>query len=63
MIERYGYVADTGDPGKFRGGLAITRQYRFLEKTGTLQLRTDRRRFLPYGLAGASPGTPSDTLD
>ena len=62
LIERYGYVADTGGPGKFRGGLAITRQYRFLERTGTLQLRTDRRRFLPYGLAGGRPGTPSDNV-
>ena len=33
---------------------------RFLEETGTLQLRTDRRRFLPYGLAGGREGTPSD---
>lgn len=62
LIERYGYVSDTGGPGKFRGGLAITRQYRFLERTGTLQLRTDRRRFLPYGLAGGRPGTPSDNV-
>jgi N-methylhydantoinase B len=62
LIERYGYVADTGGPGKFRGGLGIVRQYRFLEATGTLQLRTDRRRFLPYGLAGGRPGTPSDNV-
>jgi N-methylhydantoinase B len=60
LIERYGYVPDSGGAGKFRGGLAVERQYRFLEKTGTLQLRTDRRRFLPYGLAGGRPGTPSD---
>jgi N-methylhydantoinase B len=59
-IERYGYVPDSGGAGKFRGGLAIVRQYRFLEATGTLQLRTDRRRFMAYGLAGGRPGTPSD---
>jgi N-methylhydantoinase B len=62
LIERYGYVPDSGGPGQFRGGLAILRQYRFLEATGTLQLRTDRRRFLPYGLAGGRPGTPSDNV-
>jgi len=50
---------DTGGPGKFRGGLALERQYRFLEAEGTLQLRTDRRHHLPYGLAGGRPGTPS----
>src|SRR4029450_1070943 len=58
-IERYGYLPDTGGPGKFRGGLALERQYRFLETEGTLQLRTDRRHHLPYGLAGGKPGTPS----
>jgi len=60
LIERYGYVPDSGGAGKHRGGLAVERQYRFLEAIGTLQLRTDRRRFLPYGLAGGRPGTPSD---
>ena len=40
-------------------GLALERQYRFLEAEGTLQLRTDRRHHLPYGLAGGRPGTPS----
>jgi N-methylhydantoinase B len=58
-IEQYGFVPDTGGPGRFRGGLALVRQYRFLETEGTLQLRTDRRRFLPYGLQGGRPGTPS----
>jgi N-methylhydantoinase B len=58
-IERYGFVPDSGGPGKFRGGLALVREYRFLEAEGTLQLRTDRRRFLPYGLQGGRPGTPS----
>jgi len=55
-------VPDSGGAGKFRGGLAIARQYRFLETTGTLQLRTDRRRFLAYGLNGGRPGTPSDNV-
>jgi N-methylhydantoinase B len=59
MIERYGYLPDTGGPGRFRGGLALERQYRFLEREGTLQLRTDRRHHMPYGLAGGRSGTPS----
>jgi N-methylhydantoinase B len=61
-IERYGFVPDTGGPGRFRGGLALVREYRFLEAEGVLQLRTDRRRFLPYGLAGGRPGTPSGNV-
>jgi N-methylhydantoinase B len=61
-IERYGYLPDSGGAGKFRGGLAPVREYRFLEAEGTLQLRTDRRAVMPYGLAGGRPGTPSDNI-
>ncbi len=59
VIQRYGYVVDSGGPGRFRGGLALVREYRFENEEGTLQLRTDRRRFLPYGLHGGRDGTPS----
>ncbi|MGH7263282.1 MAG: hydantoinase B/oxoprolinase family protein [Candidatus Rokuibacteriota bacterium] len=59
VIQRYGYVPDTGGPGKFRGGLALVREYRFENPEGTLQLRTDRRSFRPYGLQGGREGTPS----
>jgi N-methylhydantoinase B len=27
-----------------------------------LQIRADRREFLPYGLNGGAPGTPSDAI-
>jgi len=62
MIERYGYVPDSGGAGKFRGGLAVVRQYRFLAEEGILQLRTDRRAYVPYGLQGGRDGTPSMNL-
>jgi len=62
LIERYGYVPDTGGAGKFRGGLAPVRQYRFLEHEASLQLRTDRRAHLPYGLAGGRSGTASANI-
>jgi N-methylhydantoinase B len=61
-IEEYAFVPDTGGPGKHRGGLAMVRQYRFLEREGALQLRTDRQRHLPWGLEGGKPGTPSSNL-
>jgi N-methylhydantoinase B/oxoprolinase/acetone carboxylase alpha subunit len=38
------------------------KQYRFLAPEGVLQLRADRRDFLPYGLEGGEPGTPSDAI-
>jgi len=62
MIERYGYVPNSGGAGKFRGGLALIRQYRFLAEEEVLQLRTDRRAHVPYGLQGGRGGTPSMNL-
>lgn len=61
-IEQYGFVADSGGAGKYRGGLAMVRDYRFLEREGTLQLRTDRHRFQPWGLAGGRSGAPSSNV-
>ncbi len=61
-IEQYGFVPDSGGAGKYRGGLAMIRDYRFLEREGALQLRTDRHRFQPWGLAGGKPGAPSSNF-
>ena len=59
VVERYGFVADTGGPGRFRGGLALERQLRFTADEGLLQVRSDRRDVAPYGLAGGSSGAKS----
>jgi N-methylhydantoinase B len=58
-IEEYGFLPDSGGPGEFRGGLALVRRYRFLEQSGTFQIRADRSRFADYGLAGGRPGSLS----
>jgi N-methylhydantoinase B len=58
-VEEYGIVQDTGGPGKYRGGLAQTRQIRLLADDAVLQLRSDKRRFLPFGLNGGHEGTAS----
>ena len=58
-VEEYGFLPDSGGPGKFRGGLALVRRYRFLEQSGTFQIRADRSRFTAYGLAGGGAGSPS----
>ena len=60
-IERYGYVADSGGAGLHRGGLGIERAHRLLEGRAFLQVRSDRRAYLPYGLEGGGPGKPSMT--
>ena len=58
-IERYALVENSGGPGRFRGAPAFVRQYRLLAEEAVLTMRSDRRRHLPYGLAGGYPGTPS----
>ncbi|HJU16409.1 MAG TPA: hydantoinase B/oxoprolinase family protein [Stellaceae bacterium] len=58
-ILAYEFIADAMGPGKFRGGAPFRRDYRFLAEEGILQVRSDRRRFRPYGLYGGGPGRPS----
>ena len=58
-IERYALVPDTGGPGRFRGGLAIVREYRLLADEAILTMRSDKREFPPHGLFGGQPGAPS----
>jgi N-methylhydantoinase B len=62
VIRQYGYVPDTGGAGMYRGSLALVRDYRFEADEATFQMRTDRRRFTPYGLAGGHDGTPSTNI-
>jgi N-methylhydantoinase B len=59
QILSYEFLPDRAGAGKFRGGTPYRRDYRFLEEEGVLQVRSDRRRFRPYGLYGGWPGQPS----
>lgn len=58
-ITHYGLAPNSGGPGRYRGGYAITKGYRLLEESCTADIRSDRRAKLPYGLQGGMPGTPS----
>lgn len=60
-IDEYGFVPDSGGAGLWRGGLGLRRCYTLLNEEATLQLRSDRMKFQPYGLAGGKParGTPN----
>jgi len=55
-IDEYGFAPDSCGAGKWRGGLGLRRRYTLLNDEATLQLRSDRMKFLPYGLAGGRPG-------
>jgi N-methylhydantoinase B len=58
-IERYGLVPDTGGPGRHRGGLALTREYRILAEEAILNVRSDKRKHPPHGLFGGRAGSGS----
>jgi N-methylhydantoinase B len=58
-IDEYALIADSCGAGRFRGGLGIAREYVLLADEALLQLRSDRVKFAPYGLAGGQPGRPS----
>lgn len=58
-VEAYELVPDSGGPGRQRGGMSIRKSFRFLGEQATLQVRSDRKRFRPYGLAGGAPGSAS----
>lgn len=55
-LVQYGYVQDSGGAGRFRGGLGLVREYRYVAEHGTLQMRADRVKFAPYGIYGGKPG-------
>lgn len=61
-IEEYGYISDSGGPGRHRGGMAIRRAYRILSEKATLNVRSDKRDHPPHGLFGGSAGKPSMSL-
>lgn len=58
-LEYCGYVKDTPGAGHFRGGMTVMRQYRLLAKEASLQYRSERRKFHPYGLEGGAHGSTS----
>ena len=69
MVERYEFIPDSGGPGKYRGGLSLRRDIRFLTDV-TWARYSDRQKFEPFGLLGGmngskgsltlNPGTPEE---
>jgi N-methylhydantoinase B len=60
-VVEYAFIPDTGGAGRFRGGLAIAREWEFLTDV-TLQMRSDRREHTPWGLEEGENGTGSDCI-
>jgi N-methylhydantoinase B len=57
-IEVYETLADSGGPGKFRGGNALRIAYRLLEP-GEVSIHDDRWLTYPWGVNGGLPGQRS----
>jgi N-methylhydantoinase A/oxoprolinase/acetone carboxylase beta subunit/N-methylhydantoinase B/oxoprolinase/acetone carboxylase alpha subunit len=62
QLDFCGYVTDSCGAGMHRGGMAVMREYRLLAEEATLQYRSERRKFRPYGVQGGHPGSASIVL-
>ena len=51
-VVKYGLLPNTEGPGKFRGGVGMTRQITILDYKATVSLGTERRELPPWGLMG-----------
>ncbi len=57
-VRRFELIADSGGAGKYRGGLAIRREYGILAPTAQLTLRGGKHVQAPFGVDGGRPGRP-----
>ncbi len=55
LIERYELRPDSGGPGRWRGGLGVTRVYRMLAAASVLTL-VKKTKSKPWGMAGGHKG-------
>jgi N-methylhydantoinase B len=55
-ITRFDLVPDSGGPGRWRGGLAMRREYELLEDATVIR-RFNKTRFPPKGINGGKEGT------
>ena len=56
MVEQYELAADSGGPGRHRGGLGIIRQYKVLTDDIRVRTKGDRNLIAPWGLQGGLSG-------
>lgn len=59
VIDEYALITDSGGAGEFRGAQSYVKQVTNIGDAAVLQLRSDKRKFPPYGLQGGSTGSPS----
>ena len=60
-MTHYGFRADSGGPGKFRGGNGVVREYT-MEADGALSLWFERSKTPAWGLFGGQQATPPEVI-
>lgn len=60
-VVNFGFVPDSCGPGKFRGGLALVKEWQLLAERATTVVRAERQRHRSYGLVGGGPGEYGST--
>lgn len=58
-IAHYELIEDSGGPGRFRGGLAVRRDFEFPYADCIFTVLSDGRKFRPWGLGGGHDGAPA----
>jgi N-methylhydantoinase B len=61
VVEGFGFLPDSGGPGKYRGSLSVYKEFRFLQPA-RIMVRTNRSHGVSMGLAGGRPGNPALNL-
>jgi N-methylhydantoinase B len=57
-VRRFELIADSGGPGKFRGGLGFVREYEVLDNDARFSLRSTKHSVAPKGIDGGTDGRP-----
>ncbi len=57
-VRRFELIANSGGPGKFRGGLGFVREYEVLDNDARFSLRSTKHSVAPKGIDGGSNGKP-----
>ena len=61
-IEQFGFVPDTGGAGKYRGGMAMIKDWQILVDNLICQWRQERSKFAPWGLQGGKNGSLAESF-
>jgi N-methylhydantoinase B len=62
IVERFGFIPDSGGRGRYRGGLGVRRDVRILGESIKFTNLSERHRFRPFGLMGGEPGRLGRTV-